>query len=114
LQRPVDLVTKRAIERSHNWIRRQNILGNAKTIMSQDTEAQQQLPDLPNKLVSESAIITKDGTGDDSYELRFESLLETMEILSDRELMAQLQEGIRQADAGETISLEAVKAKLGF
>ncbi|MBC6424161.1 MAG: nucleotidyltransferase domain-containing protein [Hormoscilla sp. SP12CHS1] len=114
LQRPVDLVTKRAIERSHNWIRRQNILGNAKTIMSQDTEAQQQLPDLPNKLVSESAIITKDGTGDHSYELRFESLLETMEILSDREFMAQLQEGIRQADAGETISLEAVKAKLGF
>jgi len=80
------------------------------------TEAQQQLPDLPDKLAREPAIITKDGTPvmiAMSCE-QFESLLETIEILSDRELMAQLQEGIRQADAGETISLEAVKAKLGF
>jgi predicted nucleotidyltransferase len=30
--RDVDLVSKRAIERSHNWIRRQNILGNAQII----------------------------------------------------------------------------------
>ena len=30
--RPVDLVSKRAIECSHNWIRRQNILGNAQRI----------------------------------------------------------------------------------
>jgi PHD/YefM family antitoxin component YafN of YafNO toxin-antitoxin module len=44
---------------------------------------------------------------------QFESLLETMEILSDREFMAQLREGIRQADAGETITLEQLKAELG-
>ncbi|MEM9542886.1 MAG: nucleotidyltransferase domain-containing protein [Cyanobacteria bacterium P01_E01_bin.42] len=30
--RDVDLVSKRAIERSQNWIRRQNILGNARVI----------------------------------------------------------------------------------
>jgi hypothetical protein len=28
--------------------------------------------------------------------------------------MAQLREGIRQADAGETISLEQLKAETGF
>jgi antitoxin YefM len=42
------------------------------------------------------------------------SLLEMLEILSDKEFMAQLREGIRQAEAGETISLEELKAELGF
>ncbi|MEG3911509.1 nucleotidyltransferase domain-containing protein [Microcoleus sp. w2-18bC1] len=32
LSRPVDLMSKRAIERSSNWIRRQEILSTAKTI----------------------------------------------------------------------------------
>ncbi len=45
---------------------------------------------------------------------QFDSLLETIEILSDREFMAELKEGIRQADSGETISLENLKAELGF
>lgn len=31
-ERPVDLVSKRAIERSQNWIRRQNILESAQVI----------------------------------------------------------------------------------
>jgi predicted nucleotidyltransferase len=30
--RPVDLVTKQAIEQSHNWIRKNNILNNVKVI----------------------------------------------------------------------------------
>jgi PHD/YefM family antitoxin component YafN of YafNO toxin-antitoxin module len=42
------------------------------------------------------------------------SLLETLEILSDKEFMAHLREVIRQAEAGETISLEELKAELGF
>jgi uncharacterized protein len=33
--RPVDVVTKRAIEQSHNWIRKKNILGNAQIIYEQ-------------------------------------------------------------------------------
>jgi predicted transcriptional regulator len=39
--------------------------------------------------------------------------LETLEIFCDREFMAQLREGIQQADAGETITLEQLKAELG-
>jgi PHD/YefM family antitoxin component YafN of YafNO toxin-antitoxin module len=79
------------------------------------TEAQQQLPELSDELVDEPAIITKDGKPVlIALSLQqFESLLETMEILSDREFMAQLREGIRQADAGETITLEQLKAELG-
>lgn len=78
-------------------------------------EAQQQLPELPDELAVEPAIITKDGKPVMvALSLQqFESLLETLEILSDREFMAQLREGIRQADAGETISLEQLKAELG-
>jgi antitoxin YefM len=80
------------------------------------TEAQQQLPELPDELAVEPAIITKDGKPVMiALSLQqFESLLETLEILSDREFMAQLREGIRQADTGETISLEQLKAELGF
>lgn len=32
LNRPIDLISKRAIERSSNWIRRQEILSTAQTI----------------------------------------------------------------------------------
>jgi hypothetical protein len=45
---------------------------------------------------------------------QFASLVETMEILSDREFMADLRAGIRQADLGQTISLETLKLELGF
>jgi predicted nucleotidyltransferase len=33
--RPVDVVTKRAIEQSHNWIRKKNILDNAQIVYEQ-------------------------------------------------------------------------------
>jgi PHD/YefM family antitoxin component YafN of YafNO toxin-antitoxin module len=94
-------------------------------------EAQQQLPDLPNELVAEPAIITQDGkpaivamsleqfeslldlskkqTQGQARRLSHKSycrsLLETIDIIAEREFMAQLREGIRQADGGETISL---------
>ena len=79
-------------------------------------EAQQQLPQLAEELAGEPAIITKDGKPvmvalDFS---QFESLLETVEILSDREFMEQLRQGIQQAQQGETKTLEEFKAELGF
>ena len=79
------------------------------------TEAQQQ-PELSDKLTVEPAIITKDGKPVMiAMSLQqFESLLETVEILSDQELVAQLREGIRQADAGEALNLEQLKIELGF
>ena len=33
--RPVDLVTKKAVQQSHNWIRKKNILGNSQVIYEQ-------------------------------------------------------------------------------
>jgi uncharacterized protein len=40
LQRKVDLVSKRAIERSHNPIRRENILSTAQVVYSQNAHAE--------------------------------------------------------------------------
>lgn len=78
-------------------------------------EAQQQLPELSNNL-GEPTIITQDGKPVivALSMKQFASLMETMEILSDREFMSELREGIRQADLERTISLEALKLQLGF
>ena len=79
-------------------------------------EAQQQLVELSNQLNDEPAIITKDGKpvmitfGVE----QFESLIETIEIISDKEFMTELKQGIEQAEQGETISLEELKAEFGF
>ena len=36
LQRPIDLISKRALERSANWVRREAILNTAQVIVSAD------------------------------------------------------------------------------
>src|SRR5216684_391014 len=43
----------------------------------------------------------------------YESIVETLEILGDEELMAALREGIRDIEIGRTVSAEDVKAELG-
>ncbi len=79
-------------------------------------EAQQQLAELSNQLNDEPAIITKDGKpvmitfGVE----QFESLMETIEILSDEDFMTELKQGIQEAEQGATIILEEFKADLGF
>jgi prevent-host-death family protein len=80
------------------------------------TEARRQLLDLPDELNDEPVIITKHGKpvmAALSFE-QYESLLETLSILSDRAFANQLQESITQAERGETISWEEAKAKLGI
>ncbi len=48
-----------------------------------------------------------------SWEL-YEGLLETLEILSDSVLMAQLKKGIEDVKAGRTHSLQEAYERLGF
>lgn len=78
-------------------------------------EAQEQLPAL-SKNLRDPAIITQDGKPVivALSMQQFDSLVETMEILSDREFMADLREGIRQADLGQMVSLETLKLELRF
>ncbi len=44
----------------------------------------------------------------------YESLLETMELLSDPDAMKEIREGIKDAQEGRTISLKEVKKDLGL
>ncbi|MBW4504612.1 MAG: type II toxin-antitoxin system Phd/YefM family antitoxin [Scytonema hyalinum WJT4-NPBG1] len=80
------------------------------------TEARQQLLDLPDELKDEPVIITRHGKpvmAAISFE-QYESLLETLSILSDRKFAERLQESIAQAEQGKTISWNEVKAKFGL
>lgn len=79
-------------------------------------EAQTQLAELSSQLNEEPAIITRDGKpvmitfGME----QFESLMETIEIISDREFMTELKQGIKELNKGETITLEELKADLSL
>ncbi len=42
----------------------------------------------------------------------YESIVETLEVMGDEELMAALREGLKQADRDETIAWDTVKAEL--
>jgi prevent-host-death family protein len=80
------------------------------------TEARQKLLELPDEIIDEPVIITKHGKpvmAAMSYE-QFESLLETLSILSDAKFAQRLQESIAQAERGEAISWEDAKVKLGL
>jgi len=47
-----------------------------------------------------------------SLPIIYESIIETLEILSDPDLMAQLRRSIKEADEGRTIPWERVKEEL--
>lgn len=79
------------------------------------TEARKQLLELPAGLEDEPIIVTRRGKPVMvalSYE-QYEAMSETLEILADPELAAGLRESIAQADRGETVGLDEVRARLG-
>ena len=77
------------------------------------SEAQQQLPELSEQLIDQPAIITQDGKPVIvAFGLeQLESLMETIEIIADKEFMSNLKQGIKEAEIGETTSLEDLKSK---
>jgi antitoxin YefM len=80
------------------------------------TEARQQFLDLPEQVEDDPVIVTRHGKpvmAALNYE-QFESLLETLEILSDQDFMKQIRQGIIEAEAGQTVSLEVARQKLGL
>lgn len=72
-------------------------------------EAQQQLSELPNQLTDEPAIITKDGKPVlITFGLeQFESFMETIEIISDKEFMKELKQGIQGEHTTYAVSRNA-------
>lgn len=79
-------------------------------------QAQKKLSQLPNEIINEPMVITdKDKPVIIAMSpSQLDSLLETIEILSDQEFCQQLKIGIEEVRQGETISLEEVKDELGL
>lgn len=80
------------------------------------TEVQQKLLELSDDLNDEPLIITKEGKPimtAISYE-QFESLIETLSILSDEVFSQKLQESMTQVKEGKTSSWESAKKRLGL
>ena len=80
------------------------------------TDARAVLTQLPEKLAKGQGVIPVTRNGKPvlavmTWDL-FESLSETIEVLSDDKLMEQIREGMRQIKSGEARPWEEVKAEL--
>ncbi len=80
------------------------------------TDARIALTKLPEQLAQGQGVVPVTRNGKPvlavmTWEL-YESISETLEILGDSEMMEQIREGMRQAEAGETRPWEEVKAEL--
>ncbi len=80
------------------------------------TEARTLLTTLPDELAAHPGTVTVTRRGKPvlailSWEL-YESIMETMEIMADEELMASLRRSIQEVKEGKLIPLEEVEAEL--
>jgi len=80
------------------------------------SEARHELTSLPERLAEGSEAIAVTRRGKPVLAVMpwalYESVVETLEILADEELMAGLRRGIQEAAAGETLPWETVMADL--
>ena len=92
----------------------------AETVEMSVTDARRSFLTLVDRLADEEAIVcvTKHGQPTvamlpwRAYE-RVQELLATLEVLSDPELVEQIEQGEREIEAGEGIPLEELTAELG-
>lgn len=89
----------------------------------QFSEIQREIPNLPERFTEplEAAIVTRDGQKIMAilpYPIYkallgyIESLEETLEIMSDPELMEEIRQGVRDIEQGRTVAWEDVKKEL--
>jgi antitoxin YefM len=79
-------------------------------------QAQQQLPSLSQELTNEPIIITQNGVpvmAALSYQ-HLSELMETLDILSDQDFVAQLRQSLTQAEQNLTIAWDDVKTQLSL
>ena len=80
------------------------------------TEARDKLTLLPEELMREPGALAVTRRGEPvlaimPWEL-YESIVETVEIMGDEELMADLHQAVKEIEAGKTISWERAKKEL--
>ena len=82
------------------------------------TEARHELTSLPERLSESHETVTITRRGRPVLAIlpweEYETLIETLEIMSDDEMMAALRQGIKEAHAGKGIPWEKAKRKLGL
>ena len=80
------------------------------------TEARHELTSLPERLAKNPGAVTLTRRGKPVLAVMpwgfYESLMETMEIMSDEKLMSMLRRGIRDARQGKGVSWEKAKKDL--
>jgi antitoxin YefM len=81
-------------------------------------QARAMLTQLPEKLAANNRAVALTRHGKPvlavmPWEL-FESILETLEIMGDPEMMAALRQGVKDVQEGNLVPLEEVKASLGI
>ena len=80
------------------------------------TEARAKLTQIANDLVGSQDAVTVTNRGKPmmtliGYEM-YESIMESLEIMSDPDLMAQLRKSLREARSGDVIGLDQVEREL--
>ena len=92
------------------------------TITRENTElttvaARRELTKLPEKLSANPATVTVTRRGKPVLAIMtwddYQAIMETMEILSDKEAVGQLRRSIKEVKEGKTISWKEAKARLG-
>ena len=82
------------------------------------TEARQELTALPDRLAQSHEMVTVTRRGKPVLAIlpweEYEALVETMEVLSDKDLMNSLRQGLKELARGHTIPWEQAKRKLGL
>jgi antitoxin YefM len=82
------------------------------------TDARHALTSLPERLAEEPGAVAITRRGKPVLAIMpwdlYESLVETIEILGDADLMAALRQSIQEAEAGQTLRWEDVKSNLGL
>ncbi len=80
------------------------------------TQARHELTSLPERLAEEPGAVAVTRRGEPVLAILpwdlYESLLETLEVLSDDDLMTALRQSLKEAARGETIPWEKVKAEM--
>lgn len=82
------------------------------------TDARDELTSLPDRLSHTHETVTVTRRGKPVLAIlpweEYEALVETLDVLSDKELMAALSQGIKEARQGKGIPWEKAKRKLGL
>ena len=82
------------------------------------TAARDELTSLPDRLSGTHETVTVTRRGKPVLAIlpweEYEALVETLEIMSDEELLASLRQGIKEAAQGKLIPWERAKRKLGL